>query len=444
MVRIIRKYALIILLHLAGQLGFAQGHLFSEVSVNRSSVYVGQPVEVTVSVFTSTWFTSGVDPGNIKVNGAFTVYFRSVSSTERINGKTYAGVRMIFNVFPYDDEDITFPSLEIQVETPDEGSSKGVRRSVKTRERKIPVKPVPANYDRDDWMVSSSVSVTDRWNGDIQNVKVGDVLERNVQRVVQGSVAELIPPIDWDTIPGVSLYPSRGEVRNNKSKTAISASRTDGVKYLFEEEGEIEIPEMVILWWNPVSSKMQKRTLKNSLIHVQPNPDLGMLTSIRDSLSVINASVEGEENTDEKKTILGLSILEFGVAVILLILFIYVLYRIYVLLRRTLLRRRDQFKNSEKFYFLSFQKAARAKNMALAKQSLYRWIDQLQLEEPTLIYFVENYGSKELLSDVQEELNTQMKSSKFMFKVPEWSEARRNYIHGKTKGEYILLHWINP
>ena len=64
MVSVIRKYGLIILLHFIIGDGLAQGHLFSEVSINRSSVYVGQPVEVTVSVFTSTWFTSGVEPGN--------------------------------------------------------------------------------------------------------------------------------------------------------------------------------------------------------------------------------------------------------------------------------------------------------------------------------------------------------------------------------------------
>lgn len=444
MVGIIRKCGLILLLHLSGLGGFAQGHLFSEVSVNRSTVYVGQPVEVTVSVFTSTWFTSGVQPGNIKVNDAFTVYFRSLSSTERIDGKTYAGVRMIYNVFPYDDKDIIFPSLDIQVETPDEGSSKGVRRTVKTQEKIIKVKPAPANYDRGTWMVSSSVSVSENWSGDLRNVKVGDVLERNVVRIIQGSVAELIPPIRWDTIAGVSIYPSRGEVKNNKSKTAISASRTDGVKYLFEEEGEIVIPEMVVLWWNPVSSKMQKRTLKESLIQVQPNPDLGMLKSIRDSLTVSNASLEGEANEVGKRSILGLSPKEFGLAVVLLILLLYILYRIYIPLRKAVIQRRKNYLSSEKYYFKKFQKAARGTDNSLVIQFLYRWIDQLQLPEPTLTYFVKMYGNKGLIEDIVESGKDSTSSAISDSKVKEWSDARRNYILGKSNFESKQKPWINP
>ena len=212
------KYALLILFLLNGMGAIGQGHIFSRVNVNQASVYVGQPVEVTVSVFTSTWFTSGVDPGNIKVNGAFTIYFRSVSSTERINGKTYAGVNMIFNVFPYEDGNLVFPSLEINVETPDEGSSKSLRRLVKTASKNIAIKPVPPNYSLDDWMVSSGVSVSDMWSGDRGSVRVGDVLERSIVREVQGSVAELIPPITWDSVQGVSIYPSRADVKNNKNK----------------------------------------------------------------------------------------------------------------------------------------------------------------------------------------------------------------------------------
>ena len=79
------KYVWGFLLLLWGQGAFSQGHLFSDVKLNQGSVYVGQPVKVTVLVYTSTWFTRGVDPGNIKVNGAFTVYFRSVSSSKQIN-----------------------------------------------------------------------------------------------------------------------------------------------------------------------------------------------------------------------------------------------------------------------------------------------------------------------------------------------------------------------
>ncbi len=280
-------------------------------------------------------------------------------------------------------------------------------------------------------MVASNVSVNENWSGDRNNVMVGNVLERTIVREVQGSVAELIPPVHWDTISGVSNYPTRAQVANNKSRTAIIASRTEGIKYLFEEEGEVEIPELVVTWYNPQAGKMQKRTLKKVVMVVEPNPDLGMLKTIRDSIMVNNASIEeGEEGTKKPISIFGLSIKEFGIGLILLLLLIYIVYRAYSPLASIILIRRERYRNSEAFYFRKFQKAAREKNSSVAIQCLYRWIDQLQLQEPTLLYFVDTYGAPKLLEN--------------LIDIKMWSQARSNYRSGKANNELNPRLWINP
>jgi hypothetical protein len=62
------------------------------------------------------------------------------------------------------------------------------------------------------------MTVKESWSGDKTRVKVGDVLERSISREVSGTVSELIPPINWDSLPGVSLYPTRSEARKNYLK----------------------------------------------------------------------------------------------------------------------------------------------------------------------------------------------------------------------------------
>lgn len=91
------------------------------------------------------------------------------------------------------------------------------------------------------------------------NQKVGDVLERRIDRTLTTTVSELIPPVGWDSIENVSLYPMRSDVMNQKSKTAISASRTDGMRHLFLEEGEVKIPKQVFTWYNPYRKLLYKK-----------------------------------------------------------------------------------------------------------------------------------------------------------------------------------------
>jgi len=437
---------LALLLALIIPLAVVSQELWSEVSLNKSSVYVGEPVEVSITVYTSTWFTRGIDPGNIKVNGAFTVYFRPVSTSFQKNGKNYAGVKLIYNVFPYTEKDIVFPSLDIRVETPAEGDFKGVARVVKSKERNIRVKPIPPGFNQEGWLVTTGMSVYDNWTSDLKNVKVGDVLSRNIRREAQGTVSELIPPVQWDSIPGVSLYPSRSSVENNQSKTAISAVRTETMRYLFEKEGEVQLPEMVFTWYNPVQQKLYKRTLKAIVIQVQPNPDLGMLASIRDSLQVEQEKMLSAREENQPFNILGLTPEQFAGVIAAIAIIGYLFFVFFKkIIQRTRLKR-HQYRNSEAYYFDRFVHLARAKKPGEALNALYRWIDSLHLTEPNLIYFAGNYGDQVLQRETTKiEQDLRNNKSVLAFNLPEWERARKNYLNkgsGKTKRQQG--QWINP
>lgn len=421
--------------------------LWSEVILNKSSVYVGEPVEVTITAYTSTWFTRGIDPGNIKVEGAFTTFFRPVSTSFQKEGQTYAGVRLIYNVFPYSEKDILFPSLDITVETPPEGDFKGVAHVIKSAERAIRVTPVPAGFDRDKWLVTTSLGISDNWEGDLQHVKVGDVLVRQITRTAQGTVSDLIPPIQWDSVPAVSMYAARNSVQNNKTTTDISAVRIETMRFLFEKEGEVTLPEMVFSWYHPVRKQLYKRTLNEITIQVQPNPDLGVLASVRDSL-LMEQALEMQESGEEKFiTILGLSPELFTLVCLLATIVLVVIF----LFMRRFIRwwkvRSERFRNSEAFYFKQFTKALRKKDAQDALHLLYRWIDTLYLSEPSLAFFAKTYGNGKLQHAIwrseQGILSHEALTSSSYLK--EWKAARNRYREGLANSGFEPHSvWVNP
>ena len=415
--------------------------VFANVSINKSSVFIGEPVQVSVKVYTSTWFTKGVDIGNIQVNGAYTVYFRSVSRSFKNKGKTYAGVELIYNVFPYQETNISFPALEIEVETPKEGGFKGIKRTVKTKPKTISVKPAPSNFEDNQWLVASGLSVTQNWIGDFKNVKVGEVLTRSINRTAYGTVSELIPPISWDSIPTASLYPSRSKLSNNKTKTAISATRNETVKYLFEKEGEVDLPEMVFTWYNPYKKRLFKKTLKGIKIQVNPNPDLGILASVRDSLQ-LKQQKEIEPKVNEKsQLIMGLTPKQFALALIIFILITFIIIKIILRAIPWLKHRRKQYLKSEAYFYKRFRHAIKSREQKSIENSLYRWIDELNLETPNLEYFIKTYGNKNMNNHygagVEKFINN--------IKLKEWDKARKNYRLKSVPSKFSKeTQWINP
>ncbi len=418
--------------------------IWADVRVNKSSVYVGEPVEVSVKVYTSTWFTRGLDLGNIKVKDAFSVYFRPVSISFQRDGQTYAGVEQIYHVFPYEVGKMTFPVFDIQVESPAPGGFKGVAHTVESKEQVVTVKPPPSSFDSKDWLVAGGLNVSESWSGsdsyrDRKQVKVGDVLERRITRTAYSTVSELIPPIVWDSLPGVSEYPARSAVSNHKDKTSFSATRTETVRYLFEKEGEVTVPEMVFNWYNPYHDKLYKRTLKAVTIQVQANPDLGVLASVRDSLGRQLEEVLAEEAAGKPKTILGMSLKRFAALLSLslagLVLLIFLTKKILAFYHR----KRQAYLHSERFYWDAF-------NREFSVGALYRWIDELHLNEPTVECFVSQFGSERLIGAFSRgsssgKLPPQLFDQELR---KDWAQARTEYLERGRKVERTSADWINP
>lgn len=417
--------------------------VWAEVHLNRSSVYVGQPVNVSIKVYTSTWFTKGIDLGNLQVNGAFTTYFRSVNGSFSRNGKTYSNVELIYQVFPYKEEDVVFPGLDITIETPPEGDYKGVKMKVSSDEKLIKVKPVPPGFETNDWLVATGLSVNDRWLGSLNEVKVGDVLERRIVRTASGTMARLIPPVQWDSIPGLGLYPSRTEVNDNKGKTAISSSRTESMRYLFEEEREVIIPEMVFHWYNPYQDKLYKRTLKEVKIEVKPNPNMGMLASIRDSLATQQAQLVLEAEEEKPFEWLGLSLKQLVIVGVIALLLIYLMVKIISRLIDWNRAKRQAYLHSERYYWDLFRKSVRKGQAKESLKAVYRWIDELDLKEPSLNYFVQVYGTSDLKSGL-DSLNGKVETAFFSNHLNDFHLSRKRYLKGKEKAFRQPHFWINP
>ena len=376
--------------------------LMSYVSLNQNSAYIGQPVELKVSVFTTTWFTAGVDVGNIKVDGALTVYFRSVSTSKMVGNQRYSGVEFYYNLFPTKNGTIEVPVLEIRVESPEEGGYKGIKRTTKTKAKTLTVKPIPLGYDPNNWLVASSLTVKENWSKPITTVKVGDVLQRTISRTANGTLSEFIPASKTDSISDVSLYPKRPKVKTNKSKTGVSASRSETVNYLFEKEGEVVLPPVEYVYWNFSTKKFYKKRIDSIHIQVQPNADLAMLETIKKSLQ---KEIIAEEKADEPLQIMGYPPKTFAKYVIYGLLLLIVFYKILKITISWIKKKRVAYLASESHSFSQLKKAIRIADYGQVMIASKSWLVKVNLPHTSLTEVAKKYNMESLI-EVLNGINT--------------------------------------
>jgi len=441
---------IIILLLIISSESYGQ-NLISYVTASPDDVYIGQPVELKVSVYSSTWFTSGIDIGNIQIDGALTVYFRSVSNTRNFSGINYAGVDFFYNVFPTQEGLITIPILSIHVESPKPGDYKGIKHIVKTKAKSINVKGVPMGYNPNNWLVARGLNITEKWSSPLNNIKVGDVLQRTISRSAAGTLSEFIPATQMDSVAGISLYPKRPQVTTNKSKTAVSAYRTETINYLFEKEGDFTLPRIEYVYWNTVYKKFYIKQIDSVAINVKPNADLAMLASIKKSLQ--KEEVIGIEEENKAFLILGLTPKVLLRYLIFLLFGVYFFFKVLQRAIRFIKSKYLEYLKSELYAFKKVKKAIRDNDMNMFNNTSNVWLLRLGGQNMNFKKLVTHYGAEKLrkiLTQINEDIyKLQIKSDEANFEAlsSELKHARKRYLKNQKLVNSLKQgnkSWLNP
>jgi len=354
---------------------------FARVQLDRKSVYVQQPFKVTITVLTATWYTAPIEFDNLQVPNAFVLPFdKTMPGMFDHNGKQYAGIQFYFIVFPYKAGSFTIPAITVHATTPPEGSGESRRITISTPVQHFTVKGVPANVEGN-WFVAKSATIHERWNKSLSNLKVGDVIERTVTIHARGTLPQFIPALSERELAFANVYPHDPELKDTRDEHDANGELTQSFTYLLEKEGEFVIPPMPLQWWSSTAGKLEKRSLPQHRIHVNTNPDLGMVASIKDSLDVAQQNVPSDKAEKGAYKIYGIIWYWFAIYVLVALVVFYAIVRASIRIVRSAQKRYGLYKLSEKYWFRKLMHATGS--WPEFWRGMYHWWDRLDTTNRT-------------------------------------------------------------
>lgn len=380
---------------------------FARVQLDRTRVYVQQPFKVTITVLTATWYTAPIEFDNLQVPNAFVLPFdRTMPGMYDHNGEQYAGIQFYYIVFPYKAGEFTIPAITVHATTPPKGSSESRRITLKTPVRHFTVKSVPDNVEGD-WLVARSVTLHERWNKSLTDLEVGDVIERTVTVRAAGTLPQFIPPLAEKKLDFANVYTEEPELKDTRNDYDANGELTQSFIYLLEKEGEFVIPSMKVQWWNPNAGKMNARNLPQHTLHVRPNPNLGMVATIRDSLNVAQQAVPVATAKKEPLMILGMHWYWFAAYVLAALIILNILSRLMIKLIRSLRKKYLHYRSSEAYWFRRLMRSPAS--LPVFWQRLYQWWDRADQKGKTtdILETATEFADKDwekLLGKVNEQL----------------------------------------
>jgi len=327
---------------------------FAKTDFDTRCVYAQQPFKVTFTVLTATWYTAPLEFEDLQIPNAFIIPFSQTRpGMFDVNGKQYAGLQFYYIVFPYKPGNYTIPPIKIIATTPPEGEAIAKKITIATTPQKFVVKPVPSTY-KGDWFVAKDVIITQQWNKPLRNLKIGDVIERTININAKGTLPQFIPETKTDTLNWAGIYPEDANLQDTRDDYDANGVRTQTFTYLLEKEGDFVLPAATTQWWNPYSRRVFERSTGAIKIHVAASPNLGILATIKDSLTAKQPVATVQQSRKGPYLIYGIPWYWFVLYALAALFLLYLVVRSSVSIYRSLHRSYINYINSEPYWFRKF------------------------------------------------------------------------------------------
>ena len=240
------------------------------IEMQPETVAVGEKATLRVSIFVPTWFSSPPLFPSLELVNTITRLppDSSYPSSLKVDGETWSGIIREYEVYPLVGARFSFPEQTISAKYADPETNTPVEIEVV-----IPSIELMANVPKGaeqltPYIGGTALKLDQRVEGDSLNMKVGDALVVSYTATLDGMPSIFLPPLYRDSPQaGVSSYVAEPMFSDQQSSI-----RTEKVTFVFEREGDIEIPGISLQWWNSQSEKIESASTDSIQLTVESGP----------------------------------------------------------------------------------------------------------------------------------------------------------------------------
>ena len=239
--------------------------LFLEIEVNKDSIYVQEQLLFTVRLF---YTINGIrNPQFTELEMPDTVIqlIGSPNQYEKlIDGVRYGVYEKRYVIFPQRSGPLEIPDILFRGEVTD-GSSNFVFRNLNTRRvtafidgMTVDVKQRPAAAANSPvWLPVSGLTLEDSWAPDTGELQIGNSVVRTITMVAEGLDGAVLPPFGTTDLDGANIYPDPAVIDRTFVSGAIVGTRVETMTIVPTVDGNLEVPEISIPWWNIDTDQLQ-------------------------------------------------------------------------------------------------------------------------------------------------------------------------------------------
>ncbi len=187
--------------------------------------------------------------------------------------RSYAGdgfaLETALALFPRQPGDLAIPPIRAAGMVRDEAGEE-IRFDDATDALRLAVAGPPADYPADWWLASPKVAISETWSKPLAEVRVGDVIRREVTIVAEGVTAERVRAPELPPSKSVPVVGAGFSARTIVSASGVSAEIVRAWDLTIQSGVYADLAPVGVTYWNPIARRVARATLPG--FRIEPLP----------------------------------------------------------------------------------------------------------------------------------------------------------------------------
>lgn len=285
--------------------------IFIENSVDKSKVYVDQPIILDTKIYVS----ENIIDGDVKAPILEGANIERVVSDNKSTQVVRNGIR--YQLFSYQYQITPSQAGEVKVTSPllvgsirknisvNDWQSRIIAQPINIRGNNvaITVKQMPANY-QGDWLVSEDVHLIENNNLQQQEYFVGDPITRSISLRVASIALEKMPEIKLNYDGSLRYYPDQDELKQGTLEGVLYSQRTITHAIIADKSGQLILPEIKMPWWNSKTEQREFAILPAQTLIIKPTLQTNNSNNNATNSAINNTSnINSDINTTQQSVL---------------------------------------------------------------------------------------------------------------------------------------------
>lgn len=254
-----------------------EADIFITAEVDNTESYVQAQVLYTIKTYraVATRQPRWSEPASSGVETLVEIAGEEKKYDALLNGKAYNVVERRYAFFPQQSGELQISPARFEARVLRNGRITG-RKVFQSEPRTVIVKPIPpppADYPDATWFPAKSVELSQEWSRELSGLHAGEPITRKVSIVADGQLETQIPVIELADLPGIRVYPDKPELRTVAGPAGVRALRRDQYALISTRPGTVELPELVLPWWDVNSGQWELARLPATVLEILPSAD---------------------------------------------------------------------------------------------------------------------------------------------------------------------------